>query len=422
MRGAALERQEGRRRVALVLPGGAARGAYEVGVVRYLLDEVSSALGRPFPIDLLCGTSVGAINVSVLAAFADEPVRRAARLEQMWRELSVRRILRPDAFRVLAMVCGLVRCPQLPFRRPIPPGGLLDVAEFAGMLRAQVPFERIQGHLRRGLLQAVTISTTRVADGYTVVFVEEATPRALKWRHEPAITAQSTHLGVEHALASAAIPFLFPAVRIAGELYCEGGLRQNVPLVPALRLGADALIISSPHQMEPAERDELQIEDAVADPLFLFGKTLNALLLDRIDNDIDRLEQINRILNAGCGRAGPRFLNDLNCDLGNSLHDLELRPIESVVIRASCSLGKVAAEFVRSPAFAHRSRGIVNRVLHRLADGEGTAEADLLSYLLFDGEFAGRLIEIGRADARAHHEDLLRMAGVVCESKSSPPG
>jgi NTE family protein len=198
-------------------------------------------------------------------------------------------------------------------------------------------------------------------------------------------------------------------VRVAGEFYCDGGLRQNVPLSPARRLGADGIIAISPHHLPlhlPDDAEVRAVERVFPGPLFLLGKTLNALLLDRIDSDIERLRRINDILEAGCRRFGPDFLDELNQEMGNPPGRAALRPLATVVVRASQDIGQMSAEYVREPAFAARNKGILARMLRRLADSEGGSQADLLSYLLFDGEFAGRLIEMGRGDARRQHDEL----------------
>jgi NTE family protein len=181
-------------------------------------------------------------------------------------------------------------------------------------------------------------------------------------------------------------------------------LRQNVPLSPARRLGADALIVVTPHHSNLDEPEKLTEEREIDyfDPRFLLGKTLNALLLDRLDGDVDRLDRVNQILTAGACEYGPGFVSALNRQLERNGH-ARLRPVESVVIRPSENISRMAADYLRSPSFV-RPHPIGARVFRRLVDG--SVEADLASYLLFDGGFAARLIELGRSDARAQHAGL----------------
>ncbi|WP_437313873.1 patatin-like phospholipase family protein [Sorangium sp. So ce385] len=392
-------------KIALVLAGGAARGAYEVGVVQHILEEVSRDLGREAPLDILCGTSVGAINVCGLAAFADEARSRARRLAAVWTRLRIDDLVRLDVRGVLAVGHDLLRGGAAGAPASGGHAALLDTSGLERQIAEAVPFERIDGHLERGLLSAVTVSTTLVKSGRTVVFVHRREPGLPPWSHDPTISPRATAIRAEHALASSALPILFRPVSIDGELYCDGGLRQNVPLSPARRLGADGVIVVNPRYIEPASAAPERDAPGFPGPLFLLGKTLNALMLDRIDNDLARLESINGILEAGRRRYGEGFVDALNDELGLP-PGRTLRPLRSLLIRASKDIGSLAAEFVRSPAFRARTTSVLGRVMRRLAEGDEQREADFLSYLLFDGEFAGRLIEIGRADARARHEEL----------------
>ncbi|MBI4509410.1 MAG: patatin-like phospholipase family protein [Deltaproteobacteria bacterium] len=389
--------------MALVLAGGAARGAYEVGVIQYLFEDVSHDLGRDVPLDILCGTSVGAINACALAAMADDP-RRVQRMIKHWTELRVGDVVRADPRAMLAMVRGLFGSKNggdEHARR----GGILDPAGLTRIIASSVPFNNIDENLRAGRIHALTVSTTHVATGRTVVFVQRADPGLPEWSHDPTIIPRATRIRAEHALASAAIPFLFPAVRIDGEFHCDGGLRQNVPLSPARRLGASGLIVINPRHVTPAVEAPIDHHAPFPGPLFLLGKTMNALLLDRIDNDMDRLDRITSILDAGERAYGPGFVDKINEELGYP-RGKGIRPLRTVLIRASQDIGRLSADFVRSVGFRKRARGLVGRFIRTLADGDPSREADLLSYLLFDGEFARQLIELGRADARAHHAEL----------------
>ncbi len=405
---------------ALVLAGGAARGAYEVGVVRHVVEDVARSLGRDVPLDLLCGTSVGAINVCALAAWADEPRRRAERLESHWTSLSISDVVRFEPREIFDMFRGLVGRARPPKPGDTRRGGVLDPRGLEAVITRAIGFDRIREHLRAGLLEGVSVSATHVATGRTMVFVQRRRAGLPSWGSDPTTAARAVELRAEHALASAAIPLLFPAVKIDGHFFSDGGLRQNVPLSPARRLGADALVVVNPrHVSAPgivAAADGAANETAFPGPLFLLGKTLNALLLDRIDADIDRLERINQLLDAGTRRYGATYLDDLNHELGNP-PDRAVRPLRAVLVRASRDIGAMAAEFVRSPVFARRTRGLLERLMRRLAEGEARNQADFLSYLLFDGEFARQLVELGRADAAAQHEELCGLFDTVLQAR-----
>jgi NTE family protein len=395
-------------RVALVLAGGAARGAYEVGVVQHIVEDVARELGRDVPLDILCGTSVGALNTCFLAAYADDPRGRGNRLADEWRRMRMSEVIHPDPRAVLDFVRSMVGRP-LPFdSRDTRRGGILDPTGIERLVDRAIPFERIRENLAAERFHGLTVSTTHVGSGRTVVFVERGGGGVPHWGHDVTVNPRAAIIGREHALASAAIPFLFPAVRIDGEFYCDGGLRQNVPLSPARRLGATGLIVVSPRLIEaPNPAEVRRTEEAFPGPLFLLGKALNALLLDRVDNDIDRLERINGILDAGMRRYGPGFLRAINEEIGHTpgeSSEIRTRPLRAVLIRASEDIGKLASAYVRSAAFSRRVSGVTGLIMRRIADA--AQDADLLSYLLFDGEFADSLIALGRADARRRHAEL----------------
>jgi NTE family protein len=394
--------------VGLVLAGGSARGAYEVGVVRYVLEDVAKALGRDPPLDILCGTSAGSINTCFLAAHADQPRERGSLLADRWASLRLDDVVRPSATAMLHLAARMLGRGARSSTKRGRRGGILDPAGVEAIVRDAIPFERIPQHMQAGRLRAISISTTHVASGKTVVFVQRREGGIPSWGRDPTMVGQAAHIRSDHVLASAAVPLLFPAVEVDGHFYCDGGLRQNVPLSPARRLGADRLIVINPRfirDVEPTPPIAEARERAYPDPLFVMGKAMNALLLDRIENDIDRLQRLNAVLSAGTRQYGPAFADTINADLARRGLG-GLRPLEVVYVRASQDIGVLAAEYVRSPEFARRSRGLLARALRRIAEGE--VEADLLSYVLFDGEFCGRLIEIGRSDAQARHAELVR--------------
>lgn len=391
--------------IGLVLAGGAARGAYEVGVLDYLVEQVARDLGYDVPLDILSGTSVGAVNVCALAAYADEPRGRVARLVSAWQQLRVAEVVRPRA----RGLYGLLQTVFGREHRQTAPAALFDATPLEQIIRTTIPFDRIETHLRAQRIRAVAVSATQIATGRTVIFVQRRQAREPLWPGEYNAVPRSVRLRPAHALASGALPLLFPPVLIDGRYYCDGGLRQNVPLSPARRLGAEGLVVVNPRHRRAAAGEPLSRRKRPDDrpsPLFLFGKTLNALLLDRIDHDIDRLEKINDILDAGRERFGDAFAQELNRKLGYA-EGRGLRRLSTVHVRSSTNIGELSAAYVRSPGF--RVSGVLGRVMRQLAEAEATREADLLSYVLFDGRFAAELIDHGRQDARAHHDELCEL-------------
>jgi len=381
------------KRVALVLAGGAARGAYEVGVVEHVLEHVPGA-----HFDILCGTSVGALNACGLAAWAQEGRDAVKRMRAVWNELDLASLVKTDVRGVLSAL--RLRRGDFPARE----GGILDPTGIEAVVKRSIPFEHIQDNLEAGHLRALTVSTTHVSSGRTVVFVQTPDGKLPPWSQDPTIDPRAVRITANHALASAAIPILFRSVRIDGEFHCDGGLRQNVPLSPARRLGADAVLVINPRFI--SDKPVQPKVEGFPGPLFLLGKTLNALLLDRIDTDLARLESVNKILDAGTRAYGADFVTKLNSALGHKPGH-GLRPMRAMLVRASKDIGALAAEFVRD--HAKELSGLTGNVIRRLAtSGDDPNESDLLSYVLFDGRFAKTLIDLGRADAEARHDELVQ--------------
>jgi NTE family protein len=401
---------------ALVLGSGGARAAYEVGVAHFLFEDLPRTLGRAPDLRILCGSSAGALNALGLAAHADRPLAGVSFLAHRWSDLVLGDLIKPRPLEVLRVIRSLSGCP--PSSPRLEHGGILDARPFRKHVFAGVPYRAIAEHLRTGKLDAVSFTATEIATGCATVFTQACAetagpPVSRAWR------VVSTTLTPEHALASAAIPLLFPPVRIGLRDYCDGSLRQSVPLSPALHLGARRLVVVStqhdPSRVAPwLERDR---EQATGRPLYLLGKALNALSADRVDDDLERLGLVNQFLEAGVRAFGADFLGRLNQEM-RAAGGRAVGPVRAVLVRPSQSLGQLAAEHVRGARFRARVGRAAGALFGRLADGESEYEADLLSYLLFDGVFAASLMELGRADARSQADELRALFSVAPTTES----
>ena len=391
-----------------MLSGGGARGAYEVGVVRYLREELPKRLGFMPHFDILCGTSVGAINAAFLAATADDPAEQGKRIAAHWCSLRFTDVF-DLSFKEVARAGRLLLggAPPAPVPGELHRGGLLNTRGLERVVVRAVPWRRITSNLQQGHLEAISVSATHVATGRTVVFYERSGDGPSPFKPDPFVSAEPARIGPFHVLASAAIPVLFPAVSVNGTFYSDGGLRQNTPLSPALRFGADrVLVISLRHlaSKEEEARTALPNVEAYPSPWFLFGKSLNALLLDRTDYDLERLRRFNAIIEGGVGAFGDRFLDELNKALV-PLRGQSLRYVRSMLVRPSEDIGDLAGEHARSPRMQDVG-GIAGRMMRYIANSSYTKEADLLSYVIFDGKFAAELIELGWRDARLREEEF----------------
>jgi NTE family protein len=405
-------------RVALVLAGGGARGAYEAGVLAFVIEELPKRLGFLPSFDIVSGASVGAIHAAYwMATLQEDATTRVARLTTTWDSMSLERVYRLSLGDLLRIPSRLL---SLPFLTSAPTGGarmpnrlpgLLDTSALEELVLQQIPWRQLRSNLRasRGVL---CISCTEIASGRAVVFVDGARVSLKPWEYDPYVVARASGIGPSHILASAAIPLLFPAVRIGRHFYCDGGLRLNTPLSPALRLGADRLLLialrhppdSGDDQPTPSPR-----ETAYGNPAYLIGKVLNALMLDHVDYDLQRMRLMNDLLLGGQQAFGAEFLPKIN-EIIRASRGTDYRVIKDCVIRPSEDLGKMAGR-----CYAERSRSlsparlVADLVMRSAARGVPEGEADLLSYVLFDGSYTRQLFALGRADAARQADDIVQL-------------
>lgn len=355
----------------VVLSGGGARGAYQAGVLRGIARQ---APGLRMPI--LTGVSAGAINAAFLAGRPEPLPEAIERLVDLWTGLETERVLRTDvvslagnALRVLLRLAsgGGRMAPQV--------RGLVDTAPLRSLLEEVIRPGEIAANLREGRLRAVAVSATSYRTGRTVTFVQAA-PGAAAWdraRHR----SVAGPVTADHVMASAAIPLFFPAGRVDGEWFGDGGIRLGHPLAPAQLLGADRILAISARYRGRGGPSRDGGSEGYPPAAQIVGLMLNSIFLDNLDADAERLQRINRLVS----RVPPerRWL-------------LAERPVRLLVLRPSEDMGRIAAR--------HEAR--MPRPLRYLARGLGTrrvASPDLLSYLMFESEYLKELVRLGERDA-----------------------
>lgn len=393
--------------LGFVLSGGAARGAYEAGVLRFVLVDLARRLGRPTWPDVVSGTSVGALN-GIFAATRD--ARGVGALGEIWRRMRVEDVYRFNPGRALRDVLRPGR--QESF-------ALLDPSPFHALVARQFPAGALHRAIASGQTRAVMIAATEVATGFNAIFIESRD--AIRIPEQAGSRVYRTVIGCEHCRASAAIPFVFPAVAIGGRYHVDGGLRQNTPLRPVLASGVGrALIIGVKQDREDearSRRGEARQGDESGGPprhpslVFLAGKMFNALMLDPIERDLWSAEYRNHVVDWGVGRYGPGFADDAREGLG-------LRKVALAHVRPSEDLGRLAGALykARPPRASRAVRFLLDRV-HAYTDD---IEADFLSYLYFDRDYTGALEALGYEDARRQEAELVRLYERPDEPLASP--
>jgi NTE family protein len=373
-------------RVALALSGGGARGAYQVGVLHALAELFPRQRQTPFSI--LVGASAGAITSSFLAARANAFPHAVARLVNFWSEIRPEDVFRTDA-RTLAKV-GVKWLADLSL------GGwigrhreksLLRSDPLRAVLEARLDMDAVHEHIQRGTLHGIALTATDYRTHLAVTFFDAApqiTPWTRSTRH-----GERQRLTVDHVMASSAIPIFFPAIRVGERYYADGCLRSVTPLSPAIHLGADRILAigirgpgTTDRRVESA--DGADAYPSLADTAGLF---LNALFVESLETDVERIERINRTV---------RHLPESNVGANVT----SLRNIPLFVLRPSSDLGALAKDtLARLPVFIQhlfRGLGVSSR-----------SGLDLLSYLAFDSAYTSKLLALGYGDAMAHANALV---------------
>lgn len=391
----------------IVLAGAAALGAYEVGVLEHVVTRVLPEAGCR--IDVITGTSAGAINAAAFGAYADRPDVAIELLVREWSQLELGRLLRPSSVEVLSMLLDVSGVPGR-LRRAltirVARGGILDPAPIARVIE-RIPFDRLARQVAAGRVR-IAISATRVANGDSVVFFDGLGQRP--WHTADTARTIATPIEARHVEASAAIPLLLPAVAIDGEPYCDGGLRQNVPLSPAVHFGAHRLLVIDPLTAPSGEAPPHPA--TTTSPLFLAGKALTALFADRLAADLAQLDHTTAVLRAGRRAFGPGFEQALDRQLIAD-GQAPIHEIDALCIGPSRALGTLAAEYVTGPTFRARASGAPGHLLRCIVDDDPARAGDLLGFLLFDGGFTSELIALGRRDAAARHTELVELFAPV---------
>ncbi len=371
---------------ALILSGGGARAAYQVGVLKAFAELLPNHEHNPFGI--ICGTSAGAINATAIATRAAHFGLAVKRLELVWSHFRAEQVYHTGAGNIISNAFRWLAAFIFTRIHSSTPVSLLDNRPLRMLLRRVMRFERIETALQEGDLHALCITASGYTSGQSVSFFE-ATEELKNWRR-PNRIGKRTRIGLEHLLASSAIPAVFPAVRINREFFGDGAVRQLAPISPALHLGARKVCVIgvSSNLNEPVERKPITGYPTHAQ---IAGHLLNSAFLDGLDSDVQALEKLNAVL---------QLLNEED----RQQHVPQMRPVDFLLISPSKSLD--------SFAYRHRKElpWIIRRVLgirERDDRNRDSSSASLMSYLLFESGYTRDLIQLGYQDAMARKQEIL---------------
>jgi NTE family protein len=373
--------------LAVMLTGGGARAAYQVGLLK--------GIARHFPhlrFQVIVGVSAGAINAAYLGAHHGTLMEKANALDSMWCALSTDSIYRFDWKVLLPFRSALASLSPRKLRwTQARPRGLLDTSPLrtllADILGGVAPGHAIPGideNLRAGNLNALALMTLDYSTGQTVRWVQGRNYDVYEGANRRVV---ETHLTVEHVMASAALPFVFPAVQIGESWHGDGGIRLAAPLSAAVHLGAQRIIVmSTGYQRTVAEANTPSVQ-GYPPAAQILGQLVNAIFLDVIDEDVARMQRMSDLLN----KTLP--------------HERDgLKPIDLLVLRPSVDLGMLAADYER-----YLPRKL--KLLVRSLGAKETESPDFISLLMFQPEYTRRIIEIGEGDVESRLEDIREFLG-----------
>jgi NTE family protein len=364
---------------ALVLSGGGARGAYQAGVIK-AINEICTEKGAEFPFKTLTGVSAGAINASYISTYADDINNGLESLCTLWRDLTPNRVFRTDVAEFtktgLQWLKGLSLGGLI---KTAAPQALLDTSPLRELMTSNLDFDRVRRNLRAGHIDSLAITSTDYVGNVSISFYESRNP-IVPW-HRARRFGRPTELNVNHVMASSAIPIFFPAIYLEESYFGDGCVRNNAPASPAIHLGAEKLMVIGVRRMSAAD-NEIRNRPLSPSLARILSVLLNAVFLDAVDIDMERMNRINATLK----------------HVPPGSKEVLLKPLDLFCIQPSQDLGLLAKE--------HASH--LPRVLRYALKGMGTVDeaSEIISYLLFESTYCSKLVDLGHEDAWSRKQEI----------------
>lgn len=372
-------------KTALILSGGGARGAYQVGVLKGLAEILESKKKNFNPFQILSGVSAGAINAAKLASCPDEFSTSVEKLIYLWSQLKSGQVYKTNLFSLdLFSVANIFKS-----RSPISFNALLDTSPLKSLLEEHIDFKQITQNIKDKKYESVIITANNYFDKAAVSFIEKhSSIKKSSWNDSRRIP-EYTSLDVEHVMASSAIPILFPPININGYDYGDGCVRNSTPCSPSLRMGADKLFVIGVRTQIPFDEAAVKVstskEPHPASMVNIFNTLLNAVLLDSVEQDVHRILRINELVRKAA-------LKEVEASESNAKNKSKLlREIPALCISPSVNIGEIAR------AHAHHLPRLLRTTLNAFGSLDDANE--IISYLLFDADFCKKLISHGYDDA-----------------------
>jgi NTE family protein len=368
---------------SLVLSGGGARAAYQVGVLKAIAEMMPAEAPTPFPI--VTGTSAGAINVTELGIHADRFRTAVTNLERVWSHFHIEQVFKADSISMVRAgmhwLFSMASGGWLP-----PPQALLDNSPLRKLLSKSYDFSRIGHSIAAGHLKAIAISASGYSSARSVAFFEARSEVGAWARVQRA--GQPCTLTLDHLMASVAIPFLFPPVFMNDEYYGDGSMRQATPFSASIHLGAERLMVIGTRSGVPRQAPAVPMAPTFGQ---IFGHMLDALFTDGLYADMERLVQVNNMIEQLEGRGAPE---------ARSVRGLAMRRVGMMVILPSRDPAEIARAHVGS-----LPRTL--RVLLRSMGALNSSGGQLMSYLMFESSYTRELIALGYEDAMGRRDQIL---------------
>lgn len=401
---------------ALVLAGGGARGAYEAGVLHYVLTSFPARSGLSASFQIFAGTSVGALNASFLAARAHQVARAGQELDTYWRTICMERILRFHTRELIGLwelVLGRRWSSGHGEGPHKPVAGIFDTSPLFSEMRERIPWNDLHANIQGRRIRGLALCATEVCTGKATIFHQVHPSIPFAPPRDASRVARPVRFEAVHAMASSAIPFVFPAIQVEGTCYVDGALHLNTPLMPAIRMGARRILVVSlsPEPRLRFGRARLGCrKNPFPGAVFLLGRIVDSLMDMALDHELGRLEMFNKLLDTGARTQGESFVRSMN-EVAETFRGAGYQRIQALHIRPSRSLTEIALEVLDEAPEELRTPGPAGEILHRILRSRPFVESDLTGLIMFTPTYARRLLALGYQDAERQHHALEKFFG-----------